>query len=319
MVLKIIKKLLSGWNHFWHREEDLSIFGPLRIGLAALLLINVLSWWPDLDKWFGEDGVLPLDISKMVIDPETHSIFEWLPRTSFVLWTCYLLLITNLVCLLLGFLTRIQLIFVFVLFTSFCHRNNLIVDGEDNMFRMLTFYMIFAPAGKYLSIDAWLSGVFKRNRNRSSDVELEEDEKTTTKKFAIWPLRLIQIQTSCVLLFSGIEKFRGAQWRDGTALYYVSRLDDFFYRLPVPDFLFNSLTMVAIATWSALLLELTAPFLVWFGRTRMIGLFVVISFHLTIDYMMNLNLFQWVMILGWCSFLRPEHLVWCKSLKNRKP
>lgn len=288
---RFVKFPFAAWNHFFHRETDLSIFGPIRIGYAALMLINVLAWWPNLERWFDENGVLTLAASRMVIDPDRITIFQWLPTTPSVVWACYLLLIFSLVNVLLGCLTRVNLAIVFVLFTSFVHRNNLICDGEDIIFRMMTFYLIFSPAGEFLSLPVWL----KRKKG--------EDLSNDPKAQPIWPLRLIQIQTSCVLLFSGIEKLRGQAWLDGTAIYYVSRLDDLFCRFPVPEFLFESLTWIAIITWSTILLEITIPLAVWLPKTRKYALALAFVFHLSLDYMMNLNLFQWIMIVGWMSFL----------------
>lgn len=295
--LEFISKPIKGWNHFFHRHADLSIFGPIRICFAILMLINVLCLFPDLEKWFGEEGVLPFEVSKMVLDPDCTSLFQYLPKTNGVLWTCYSILVANLICLLLGIFSRFQLACIFVLFTSFCHRNNIIFDGEDTLFRIMTFYLIFSPCGKYLSVESWLS---------QKKSKLDSTNEVKPKQFPIWPLRLLQVQTSCVLFFSGMEKLKGAQWIDGTALYYVSRLDDLFYRFPVPEFLFNSFTMIALATWSAVALELTMPILVWFRKTRIFALCVVFMFHLTLDYTMNLNLFQWLMIVGWLSFLQRD-------------
>ena len=292
----VFKKIIAGWNYFFHRQENLSIFGPIRIGFAILLLINVLMWWPDLEKWFGEHGVMTLEVSRQVVDSDTYTIFQVLPKTMTVVWGCYLLLIANLIGLLLGFLTRFQLVCIFVLFSSFCHRNNLIFDGEDTLFRLFSFYLLFSPAGKYLSVDNWLT-----RKKQAVDSE-------SPKTYAIWPLRLFQIQTAGILFVSGIEKMKGVEWRDGTAIYYVSRLDDFFCRFPLPDFMFTSLTMIAVATWSALAVELTLPILIWFRKTRIFAIIVAVIFHLSLEYMMNLNMFQWLMILGWMSFLQPEHL-----------
>ena len=68
--------------------------------------------------------------------------------------------------------------------------------------------------------------------------------------------------------------------------------------------MFNSFLMIAIGTWSAVLIELTLPILVWFRKTRMLALVVLFLFHLSLEYMMNLNMFQWLMIVGWMSFLQ---------------
>ncbi len=292
MLSKIIKAPFAAWNQFFFREADLSIFGPIRIAYATLMLLNVLAWWPNLEKWFSDDGVMTLAVSKMVIDSDSLTLFQWLPLTTTVVWVCYAILIVALINVLLGCWTRLNLVVVFVLFTSFVHRNNLIFDGEDVMFRMMTFYLILSPAGHYLSLPHWI------RRKKNSPAQVREVDLRP-----IWPLRLIQIQTTCILFFSGIEKLSGAQWLDGTALYYVSRLDDLFYRFPVPDFLFVSLPWIAFLTWSALVFELTVPLAVWFRPFRKYALVLVIMFHLSLDYMMNLNLFQWIMIVGWVSFI----------------
>jgi len=296
MLSKIFKAPFVAWNHFFHRQADLSIFGPIRIAYATLMLINVLAWWPNLEKWFDENGVMTLAVSKMIIDPDTITMFQWLPTTPAVVWTCYLILIFALVNVLLGCLTRLNLFVVFVMFASFAHRNNLIFDGEDVMFRLFTFYLIFTPVGQYLSLPVWL-----KQRKEKSQV-------ARSSLRAIWPLRLIQIQTSCVLLFSGLEKLRGEEWLDGTAIYYVSRLDDMFYRFPVPEFLFESLTWIAIITWSTIALEISLPLAVWIPKTRKYALGLVILFHLSLDYMMSLNLFQWIMIVGWMSFIERRQI-----------
>jgi len=291
---------------FFHRKSDLSIFGPIRIAYATLLLINILTWWPDLEKWFGESGVMTLEASRRVIDPDTITIFQWLPTTSTTLWTCYLVLIANSTGLLLGLFTRVQLASIFVLYTSFAHRNYLIFDGEDILFRLMAFYLLFSPAGNYLSVKNWWT------QKRISS------EPRYPILYSIWPLRLIQIQTALVLFFSGIEKMKGTEWAGGTAIYYISRLDDLFYRFPVPDYVFESMLLMAFMSRATLVLELAVPIAVWFGKTRRVALILAFLFHLSLDYMMNLNLFQWLMMVGWMSFIQPQDIAAIRNLVGFK-
>ncbi len=298
---------MSCVGFFFHRKSDLSIFGPIRIAYATLLLINILAWLPDLDTWFGETGVMTLATSRRVIDPDTITLFQWLPKTSTTLWTCYLILVANGVCLLVGLFSRCQLASIFVLYTSFVHRNLLIFDGEDVLFRLMAFYLLFSPAGKYCSIERWWVTRKNSSLNRAPE------------GYAIWPLRMIQIQTAMVLFFSAIEKLKGAEWFGGTAIYYVSRLDDMFYRFPVPDFIFESLILMAMMAWATLLLELGVPIAVWFSQTRRAALALVFVFHLSLDYMMNLNLFQWMMMVGWMSFIQPQDFAALRTFLGFKP
>lgn len=294
---------------FFHRKSHLGIFAPLRIGYALILLINILAWWPFLEIWYGENGLVPLDVSKQIVDPDTITLFEFLPQTSFALWACYLFLIFNTVALAFGFLTRLQLFSIFILYNSFIHRNVLIVDGEDTVFRLMAFYLFFSPAGYYYSVDNWIRKILARYSAPATQIE----ESPPRQEFAIWPLRLIQIQTASIVFCSVCEKFTGPDWLDGTALYYVSRLDDLFYRLPLPGFLFKSIIFINILTWATLLVEFIAPIAVWFQRTRIPTLIILFSFHLSLEYTMNLNLFQYLMILGWCSFLQPGDFAFIKQ------
>lgn len=272
-------------------------------------MINVLTWWPFLEIWFGENGLVPFEVSRQIVDENTITLFEILPRTSFALWTCYLILIANAIALACGFLTRIQLLSIFILYNSFVHRNVLIVDGEDTVFRLMAFYLFFSPSGFYFSVDNWL----RKKLNQFTTKAKPDAESPPPREFAIWPLRLIQIQTVTIVLFSAFEKLHGGDWIDGTALYYVSRLDDLFYRLPVPAFLFKSIVLIKTLTWATLVFELTAPIAVWFKRTRVPALIILFTFHLSLDYTMNLNLFQYLMILGWCSFLQPGDFALIKT------
>ena len=104
----------------------------------------------------------------------------------------------------------------------------------------MAFYLLFSPAGKYWSLDRW-----RRSRKKPNLVEPKE-------LLPIWPLRLIQIQTAIILLFAGMEKLKGSQWINGDAMYYVSRLDDLFYRNPVPEFIFESQLIMSLLTWATL-------------------------------------------------------------------
>jgi len=163
---------------------------------------------------------------------------------------------------------------------------------------------VLCPAGSAFSLDA-------RLRTRRA---------TTEKPPIPWGLRLFQIQISVIYLSSAIEKSQvykllsgskvDSEWLKGTALYYVSRLDDSFGKLPVPAFLFETLWITKLLTWSVLLLEWGLPVLLWLKRTRRAAIVVAIVFHLSIEYSMNLFLFHWLMILGILSFAEFDELRW---------
>jgi vitamin K-dependent gamma-carboxylase-like protein len=105
-------------------------------------------------------------------------------------------------------------------------------------------------------------------------------------------------------------KLAGDEWIDGTALYYVSRLDDFFGRFPIPAWLFDTPWVVAPMTWGVLIVELAVPMLIWFKETRRWCLLATVLFHLANEWTMHLFLFHWIMLVGWLSFLTTDDLTW---------
>lgn len=121
-----------------------------------------------------------------------------------------------------------------------------------------------------------------------------------------WAFRLFQIQTTFVYVGAAWSKLMGAEWRDGIAMWYVSRLDDAFGRFPVPDVLFDSLTAIHLLTWMRLVLEVYLPIGLWAPRTRRFTLIVALLFHLSLEYTMNLFLFHPLMLVGLLPFLATD-------------
>jgi uncharacterized membrane protein YphA (DoxX/SURF4 family) len=114
-----------------------------------------------------------------------------------------------------------------------------------------------------------------------------------------------------VFLAAGLAKIGNGDWLDGTAMYYVARLDDYFGRFSTPAWLFDQPWSVALATWAVVLGELLAPIFIWFRQTRRWALAVAVLFHLANEWTMHLFLFHWLMLAGWLSFLEPSD--WSKG------
>jgi hypothetical protein len=110
-------------------------------------------------------------------------------------------------------------------------------------------------------------------------------------------------------------KFAGSDWRDGTAMYYVVHMEDHFGKLFHPDLLFGYMGALQFLTYKTLVLETLAPLLLWFDRTRNATLVSLFLFHLGIDLSMNLEMFHWIMIVGWLSFLA-QPFVWEDNSKE---
>lgn len=300
--MKLFDSMAVVWDRFFFRPVDMRFVGAFRIGFAAILLVNCLAYIPFAQMWWGQDAAVPFEIARELIDTDTLTMFTWLPQSDTTLWVCFAIFFAQVVALLIGYKSRLQAVCVFIWLTSFQHRLHLINDGEDTVFRLFCFLLIFMPIGQALSIDAYL---------RKAPATLAQPA---------WALRLIQFQTALVVFCAGWEKWRGAEWIDGTAMYYVSRLDDLYGRFPIPEALLDSMPTLRAMTWMSLGFETLAPLLIWYRPTRIPTIIAAVGFHLMIDYTMNLFLFQWLMILGWLSFLATTDLkLWSRLLPGWKP
>lgn len=279
------RSLEEHWIEFFFTPFDLRWAAVMRIAYASLVLINLMVLGLDLHLWFGPDGVMPLDASRTVIDSSSHSLFEWLPDTSTTVRICYALAVMHAVALLIGWFPRVQAFAVFFWLMAFQHRHLMIFDGEDQMFRLIAFFLAFVPTHHYYSVHTLMLG------ERGPRIG------------PAWGLRFIQIQLTILYLGAGIAKVRGDTWMDGTALYYVTHLDDAFVRFPFPYSVFESMAVIKALTWSTIIFELALPVALWIPRTKTVAIIIAVLFHIGLDYTMNLFLFHPLMIVALLSFV----------------
>ena len=325
--------LASGWNAFFHAPCDARVCAAIRMAFALVVLLDLSILYPDLDLWFTDNGVLPTEASQEAAKPYAWSVFWHLPSTPAVVHICYWIIVAQAVLLLMGLLPNLQMLCLFVWLTSLENRNFLIIDGEDVVFRLVAFCLIWVPLGRCWSVDAlvrqrlgWMpkgSGVDCGILPAIGEVSPQStpDPLVRHSPYAApgWGLRLLQIQMCVSFLAAGLWKLSGESWLDGTALYYVARLDDYFGRLPIPTWPFDSPWAVALMTWSVIAVEILAPILLWFKETRRPALIAVVLFHLANEWTMHLFLFHWVMLCGWMAFISPEDFAWIGRLFRKGP
>lgn len=117
---------------------------------------------------------------------------------------------------------------------------------------------------------------------------------------------MIQFQLSVVYFMSFWWKAKGHTWWDGTALYYVTHLQE-LQRFPIPPWLQN-LPVLKLGAWFTLAFECAMGVLVWFKPFRYPLLVLGILFHLTLEYALNIPMFQWDILSAYVLFLDPADL-----------
>ncbi len=298
MVSQLQDRLKGYWNQFFYNNDKLFLCDSLRIGFAFLLLVNLSVLFPNVELWFSEKGVLSYESSLLILDKGMLTILGLFPESTMFIWVCFLLFFIQTILLMFGFYSRVQAVCVFIWIVSFQNRNMFVFDGEDVVFRLFAFFLIFIPLGYGFSLDGL-------SRKRS---------KTSFTQSNAWAVRFFQVQISVIYLSTALLKLKGHDWVSGHAMYYISYLDDLFGKFPIPGKWLDSLFVTQSLSWFIVLFELLIPFALWLRPTRRWAIIVAIGFHLCSDYMMNLFLFHWIMLLGLMTFTTVEDWTAVKKL-----
>ena len=152
------------------------------------------------------------------------------------------------------------------------------------------------PAGRVLSVDAWL----RRLRGRPS---LPDDA-------ALWPLWLLRAQVCLVYLASGVSKLVDPDWFGGLVLWdRVVRYQHVLDPTPLPAWAIDVLTSrwlyFAVAP-VAVFTELFIGIGLWFGRTRLAAIWVALVFHAAIEVSASVEVFSYAAIAALAIWVTPS-------------
>ena len=150
-ILSSLKKI----SLFFHRAytPDLRALSLMRIGVAAVVITDLLIRMSDLGAHYTSEGIWPNHLVRT---------FGWNPGY----WSLHLLndnigyqaaifslhLLAAL-CLLAGYRTRLATLLVWLLYVSLHNRNIFILQAGDDLLRLCLFWALFLPWGTRYSLD----------------------------------------------------------------------------------------------------------------------------------------------------------------------
>ena len=303
-----LQSIVDGWNRFFFKPESPLPIAVYRILFGVVVLMNQALLLPELEMWFGESGVLPSTVAKASSGGGGLNVFDHISTSNAAVWSVFWLSIITSITLAAGLATRVSAVLLWVCVVSLNHRNPVLLNSGDTFIRIALFFVIFSHAGAALSVDRW----WRVKRGKESGPPAPR---------APWAMRLIQLQLAVLYFYAFVWKTMGTMWIGGTALYYTSRLPEFF-RFPMP-YVFEHMWTIKLATWGTLVLEFALGVLVWVKELRYWVLLGGLLLHAGIDYTMNIPLFGFIMVSAYVTFIAPEDLEgflrWAKSkLKPRR-
>ena len=281
---------------------DLRSLALFRIGLAVLIIADLISRARDLSAFYTDGGVL----SRAESIANSHFLqvsLYWISGNQWIVGGLFVL--AGLVALLLGlgYRTRLMAILSWMLLLSLQNRNPFFLVGSDNLLLVLSFWVMFLPIHARWSIDAALSKSMQTDCNHPPLVD--------NKYFSIVSVAAL-LQVAYLYFFTAILK-TGDPWRvTMDAAYYAVHLDQFatvfglwIGELPI---------LLTIGTYFVWWLEILMPFLVfspvYHVPLRLLGIALLVVMHGAFFLSLNIGLFPFIDFLSLTLFLPTAFWNW---------
>jgi hypothetical protein len=300
LVQKKMSQIWSEWQQFWFSPLSLYNVSLFRCLLGLTLLAMYLIRWQDFQYFYFNSGVLPLEYAEKILPEGYASIYPLYLKTDAGIRLQGLLHLVLIALFTLGVFGRSLTWLLFIMNAGLMQRNMSVVYGADLFANFWLFYLSFVNHNQYFSIWNWL----KKTRKRV----FESDVLSTMG------IRLMQIQLCICYAYTGIEKLKGAQWWEGTAVWYVTGMDEL-----IPHdlaFIKSFPLIVGVMSMATIIFEVYFIFAVWNKRLRYPWLFVGLFFHLGTAIFMDLWFFCLVVTLTYILFL-PELGEQIKTARNK--
>jgi len=314
-LLSLPSRTLAGWSRFWFAPTDPATLGAVRIAAGLVLLCAYAGITPIVLDYIGPNSwVDPASFD--VIREQGGNNGRWYGWSIYFLLTdpsqitmVYWGFMASIVAFTFGIFTRLATVLVWVGHVSFVHRANLTWCGQDVILAMITFYLMFAPAGAALSVDR----LFRRRNG--------PPRASWTANLSV---RLIQVHMAIVYLCAGLGKLQGSQWWDGTAIWNVMSMKEFapFDVTRLGEL--GDIACLSISTLGVLLtlgFEIGFIFLIWNRAARPLMLTLAVLLHAGIGLFMGMSAFGAAMLAGCLAFVEPASItafLHCFRL-SRKP
>jgi len=267
---------------------DARSLAAFRVGVAAVVLLDVLLRSRSLTAFYTDAGVLPreaLFALEPVVGPYSlHALSgaAWFQGLLFALTA------VSAVALLVGYRSTLATLVTGLLVVSLHVRNPLVLNGGDLLLQMLFLWALFLPLGERWSVDA-LRGGFARDRVVS----------VATAG--------VLCQVVVVYTTNAVLKLRGDAWLSGDAIRAAFSLEMFVTGLGQVLADYPAVLVAFDRVWLAMLAG-SAVLVVATGWPRALLAAAFAAMHVGMGATMQLGMFPLVAVVALVPFLPGE--VW---------
>jgi len=262
---------------YCYNANQLEIF---RILVALFAIISMYTLVLDYDVFFAPDGIVNWEVSNanaLWFECHPQKIADLLSvPPQYVMITILALYFAALIALLLGIYTRLSAIVCLITFTLITNVMSSFAFGVDIYQSVCFFFLTIFPTGYSLSL------IKKDNYPNLNEV----------KQICI---RVLQLYLIITYISAGFEKAFMLNWWNGRFIYFLSNDPTIMTTSFFPKdqnslfYMFFGIMVVFI--------ESLYFMLVWFKKTQLYILIIIISMHLFIALFMDLLFFGLLLII----------------------
>ena len=297
-VRQSLNEMADAWHRFWFKPADALMLGIIRVLCGWMLFYNLLIWTLDLEAFFGDHGLQPLEAVRAI--HQSRFVFSfWLWIGDTYLWPIHFLCLGIAALFCVGFATRITSVLCFLITISYSQRVPIANFGFDQILGMLCLYLSLGPAGAAVSVD----NVIRRWRSAASSTSDGDIPKFASARMA---MRLIQLHLCAIYFWAGFSKLKGPTWWTGQAMWNV---------IANEEYQTIDLTWMAWVPWLPFLIahvtiawEVFFIVLVWNRKLRPLMLAMGVLMHVGIGAFLGMWTFGLIMAFAYLAFSDPD--VW---------
>jgi hypothetical protein len=297
----------AAWNRFWFAPCDARTLGILRLLVGLMAFYTIATYGPDLDRWFGAGGMLPLGMvrGRMVNGEwvpgfyDAHwSLLDVIPPR--LLWPAFWTSLAAIGLFTLGIGGRIAAIAATVATLSFFSRAPMVTGEFEPILALLMVYLCVGRSSDEFSLPVYFT---RRARGRAGSLPSALSIPLPVSPLSTTALRLLQIHIAIVHLMMACAMLAAPEgaWWTGEGIYLAAMRPG----MALVDFSFLKEHPRIVAAWShaITLYLLTFPVLVWPRLARPIVLAIGALIWLSIALATGWLMFSLAMLLGLLSFV----------------
>ncbi|RMB56353.1 HTTM domain-containing protein [Dokdonia sinensis] len=259
-------------TQYLNSHTEAAPLAVFRVFFGILMFVSIVRFWS-----YGW-------IEKFYIAPKFHFTFygfEWVRPFGDYTYLLFCICAVSSLMITLGWKYRWAIITFFLSFTYIELMDKTMYLNHYYFISILSFLMIFLPAGKYFSVDA-----FTLSRKRNIE---------PIQYIPRWTIDSIKLLIAIVYIYAGLAKLNSDWLLNAMPLkiWLPSKFD-----IPLIGNVLGEEWVSYVFSWFGASYDLFIPFLLLWKRTRIFAFVMVIIFHLLTRVLFPIGMFPYVMIVS---------------------